>query len=56
LTPSYFVINAKAGWQFTRQRGRIFIQADNLLDKTYSDLLGALMPGRWLSAGIEIAL
>jgi iron complex outermembrane receptor protein len=34
----------------------VFIQADNVFDKQYSDLLGGKMPGRWLSAGFEIAL
>jgi iron complex outermembrane receptor protein len=56
LTPSYFLMNVKAGWQFIPVKGRLFLQADNLFNTTYSDLLGAQMPGRWLSGGIEIAL
>jgi iron complex outermembrane receptor protein len=34
----------------------VFAQADNLFDKTYSDLLGTPMPGRWLMGGIRISL
>lgn len=56
ITPSYFVFNAKIGWQLLKKGGKVFVQADNLFDKQYSDLLGSKMPGRWLSAGFEIAL
>lgn len=56
LSPSYFVLNTKLGYAFAAGRSKLFFQADNLFNKRYSDLLGAQMPGRWLSAGIEIAL
>jgi len=56
ITPSYLVCNAKAGYRFLKNTGKIFIQADNLFNKKYSDLLGSVMPGRWLSGGFEIAL
>ncbi|OSZ77777.1 TonB-dependent receptor [Chitinophagaceae bacterium IBVUCB2] len=56
ITPSYFVFNTKAGWQLLKKGGKLIVQADNVFDKQYSDLLGSKMPGRWLSAGIEIAL
>ncbi len=56
LTPSYFLMNVKAGWQFIPVKGRLFLQTDNFFNTQYSDLLGAQMPGRWLSGGIEIAL
>jgi vitamin B12 transporter len=56
LTPSYFILNAKIGYQLPKKFGRLFIQADNMFDKQYSDLLGSKMPGRWLSGGFEIAL
>ncbi len=56
ITPSYFVLNTKIGYQFLKKVGRLFVQADNLFNKQYSDLLGSKMPGRWLSGGIEIAL
>ena len=56
ITPSYFILNAKIGYQLPEKFGRIFIEADNVFDKKYSDLLGSKMPGRWLSGGFEIAL
>jgi hypothetical protein len=34
-------------------RGAVFVQAYNVLDRRFSDLLGSAMPGRWLSAGLQ---
>lgn len=56
ITPSYFILNAKLGYLLPKRLGKLFVQADNLFDKQYSDLLGSKMPGRWLSGGFEIAL
>ena len=56
ISPSYFVLNTKAVYSTKNGWGKCFIQADNIYNKRYSDLLGAVMPGRWLSGGIEIAL
>lgn len=56
LSAAVFVMNGRAAWLIKDQKGKLFIQADNLMDTHYSDILGALMPGRWLSAGFEIAL
>lgn len=56
ISPSYFVLNTKAAYSTKNGWGKCFIQADNIFNKEYSDLLGAVMPGRWLSGGIEIAL
>lgn len=56
ITPSYFVLNAKAACQLLKNSMRIFIQADNLFNREYSDLLGSRMPGRWLSAGLDFSL
>jgi iron complex outermembrane receptor protein len=49
-------MNMKLGYQLPKKTGRLFVQADNIFDKQYSDLLGSTMPGRWLSGGFEIAL
>jgi iron complex outermembrane receptor protein len=56
ITPDYFVLNTRIGYSFAKNRGKFFVQADNIFDKRYSDLLGAQMPGRWLSGGMELAL
>jgi iron complex outermembrane receptor protein len=52
LDKAYFVVNAKAAAYLCKRRLNIFIQEDNLGNTRYSDLLGAVMPGRWLSGGI----
>lgn len=56
ITPSYFILNSKLGYLFPKEKGKIFLQADNVFNTSYSDLLGSRMPGRWLSAGIEVTL
>ncbi|HQV05233.1 MAG TPA: TonB-dependent receptor [Chitinophagaceae bacterium] len=56
ITSSYFLANVKLGYFFAAQKAQLYIQADNLFDEKYSDLLGAQMPGRWLSAGIQVTL
>ncbi|MBE2231663.1 MAG: TonB-dependent receptor [Chitinophagaceae bacterium] len=56
LSTAVFLLNSRLSWQFSGNRGKLYAQADNLLNTRFSDLLGARMPGRWLSAGIEIAL
>jgi iron complex outermembrane receptor protein len=33
-----------------------FVEADNVFDENYADLLGSQMPGRWLMGGIKISL
>ncbi|MBK7291709.1 MAG: TonB-dependent receptor [Chitinophagaceae bacterium] len=56
ITPSYFILNAKLGYLLPNEKGKLFVQADNVFDKKYSDLLGSQMPGKWFSAGIEFNL
>jgi vitamin B12 transporter len=56
LTPSYFLWNAKLSYAPLGWMGSLFIQADNVLDTRYSDLLGAHMPGRWVSGGFRVTL
>ncbi|QRR03296.1 TonB-dependent receptor plug domain-containing protein [Dyadobacter sandarakinus] len=52
ISKSYFVLNARAAYGFLQKRMSVFVQADNALDKKYSDLLGSPMPGRWISGGL----
>jgi iron complex outermembrane receptor protein len=56
LTSSYFVLNAKASVNLYKTRAGVFVQADNIFDKSYSDLLGSQMPGRWLQGGAYFKL
>lgn len=54
LSKDYFVLNGKAQFFVLPARLAVFVQADNLFDKNYSDLLGAQMPGRWVQGGAQI--
>ena len=54
VTPNYFLLNAKTSYALCKKRCSIFIQANNLLDKSYSDLLGTPMPNRWLMCGVQL--
>lgn len=51
----YFVFNAKAAFYTWERKLNIFVRIDNIADTRYSDLLGAPMPGRWLTGGINFA-
>ncbi|HEV7381198.1 MAG TPA: TonB-dependent receptor [Dyadobacter sp.] len=53
LSSQYFLLNAKVEYGLLNNTIHIFVQADNVFDKKYSDLLGAVMPGRWLMGGIR---
>lgn len=52
---NYFVFNAKAAFYTWEQKMNIFVRVDNISNTRYSDLLGAPMPGRWLTGGINYA-
>lgn len=56
LSRNYFLLNARVQQQFFHQRLGIFMQVDNLGNTRYSDLLGAVMPGRWWSGGLNLFL
>jgi len=56
VSNDYLVLNAKAEAYLIKRKLSLQVQADNILDRAYSDLLGAQMPGRWLMAGIQLAL
>ncbi len=53
VTPDYFIMNAKLDYALFQKALSVFIQADNIFNRHYSDLLGAPMPGRWLMGGIK---
>lgn len=56
LTKDYFLLNTRAEAMLIKNKCSILLQVDNLLDRAYSDLLGANMPGRWLMAGARLSL
>ncbi|WP_028788899.1 TonB-dependent receptor plug domain-containing protein [Terrimonas ferruginea] len=55
LTRDYFVMNVQVSWAIWQNKLMAFAQADNLFDRSYSDLLGAPMPGRWVLGGLRFA-
>jgi iron complex outermembrane receptor protein len=56
VSKDYFVLHARAEAFVIKRKLSLLLQADNLLDRTYSDLLGAQMPQRWLMAGARLSL
>ena len=56
IDQDYFVMNLKAEVFAWKNKLAVFVQADNVFDSNYADLLGARMPGRWLMGGIKISL
>ncbi len=53
---SYFLLNAQAGFDLIPGKLTVYAQVDNLTDTIYSDLLGAVMPRRWVMGGIKFRL
>jgi len=56
LSRDYFVMNIKAEVIVLKNRLSIFAQADNLLDQSYTDVIGTMMPGRWFMGGLKVSL
>jgi vitamin B12 transporter len=56
LTADYFVMNARLSYALLKNRLSFFVQADNVFNRSYSDLLGAIMPGRWAMGGVKFNL
>ena len=56
ISADYFVMNAKAEIFLVKKLFSAFFEADNIFNKSYADLLGSQMPGRWLMGGIKISL
>lgn len=52
VSKDYFLLNTRVSYSFIKDRLSAFAQADNIFNRTYSDLLGAPMPGRWLQGGV----
>lgn len=52
----YFLINTQASVDLIPKKLSVYFQVDNLTDLRYSDLLGALMPGRWMMGGLKFRI
>jgi iron complex outermembrane receptor protein len=53
VSPDYFILNVKLEAAVLKDKLGIFVQADNFLNRKYTDLLGSQMPGSWLMAGLH---
>ena len=56
VSSDYFVLNTKLEASIFKKLLSAFVEADNIFDKSYADLLGSQMPGLWLMGGIKIYL
>lgn len=56
LSADYLVINGKVEVDLFKRKAAIYAQVDNIFDVSYSDFLGAEMPGRWLMGGVKLRL
>lgn len=54
INRDYFVVNAMGGVWIGKKKMNIFVEVDNILDVAYSDLLGSVMPGRWVMGGVRV--
>lgn len=56
ISKDYFVLNAMLQGFVYKNTVSLYCQLDNIFDKSYSDLLGSKMPGRWLMGGFKVNL
>jgi iron complex outermembrane receptor protein len=56
LSENYFVMNFRAQAFILKHKAGVYLEANNMFDCSYSDLLGAPMPGRWIVAGLNFSL
>lgn len=51
ISPEYFTVNLRIEKYLLKKKAGLMVQIDNLTDVAYSDLLGSIMPGRWMQFG-----
>ena len=56
VTSDYVLLNAKTEGYIIKKRWSLFAEVDNVLNRRYTDLLGAQMPGRWFTVGTKLTL
>ena len=52
IESSYLLFDLRTDVFFFEKRFMLSLQANNLFNRSYADVLGARMPGRWVSGGI----
>ena len=56
ISANYFILNARVDLFLLKDKLAVFMQADNIFNKRYSDLLGSIMPTRWIMGGVKVNL
>jgi vitamin B12 transporter len=56
VSKDYFTLNSKLNYSFYNKKVNVYLQGVNIFDKKYSDILGAVMPGRWISGGLQMQI
>jgi iron complex outermembrane receptor protein len=56
VSKAYFVMHVKAEAFVVKEKWSVLVQVDNVLNRAYSDVLGAQMPQRWLMGGLKWTL
>lgn len=56
VTKEYFVASVKADVFVIKNKLSVSAEVDNVFNKTYADLTGAQMPGRWVMGGLRLTL
>jgi vitamin B12 transporter len=51
-----FMMNGKLDYSILPKLFSAFIECDNITKQTCSDLLGAQLPGRWVSGGLKLSI
>ncbi|MEJ8844430.1 TonB-dependent receptor [Lacibacter sp. H375] len=56
ISADYFILNTRVDLFLLKDKLGVFVQADNIFNRRYSDLLGSIMPTRWVMGGVKINL
>ena len=53
VSKDYFVLNGQLAYSLKQNQLKVFVETNNIFDRKYSDILGSIMPGRWILGGIQ---
>ncbi len=52
ITSAYLTMNLRIEKYLFQKKAGLMLQVDNLTNRKYADLLGSIMPGRWMQFGV----
>ncbi|HLP38557.1 TonB-dependent receptor plug domain-containing protein [Lacibacter sp.] len=56
ISKDYFILNTRVDLFLLKDKLGVFAQVDNIFNRRYSDLLGSIMPTRWVMGGVKVNL